>query len=190
MNREELYNMLDIESGADFEYFENLAAFFECSEEIDYQQIAGLLEEVDKDNLAELLKNYFDEITDFIPGSEGELYTVLDNIQRALIGLCRNYHRDEGVSQLAEEMDRFRRWYSIESKVYYNPMGESKENVTTVANAILMARIEKLGGQKNIYDFSECLDYKIDEYIMSIADMIFAGNEDEENPDNLREDEY
>ena len=34
MNREKLYEYLDIESPQDFEYFENMAALLECEEDI------------------------------------------------------------------------------------------------------------------------------------------------------------
>lgn len=42
MNREQFYELLDIESAEDFQYFENLAAFFECEEELDYEDVAAL----------------------------------------------------------------------------------------------------------------------------------------------------
>lgn len=33
MNREQLYEYLDIDTPADFEYFENMAALLECEED-------------------------------------------------------------------------------------------------------------------------------------------------------------
>lgn len=178
MNKEELYEMLDIESGEDFQYFENLADLLECGEDIDFNLIANLVDEIEKDNLSQIIKNYFEEMAEAIPGSEGELLTVLDNIQRVLIGLCRTYDSDDtagaGGSRLAEELERFRVWYSLDSKVYYNKIGETEEQETTLASALLLSRIESLGGDKHLFDFSQCTDYPLEEYVMSIADMIFA----------------
>ena len=42
MNREELYQLLDIDDPAEFQYFENLADFLECEEELDYDDVAEL----------------------------------------------------------------------------------------------------------------------------------------------------
>ena len=40
MNKRELYALLDIESPEEFEYFENLADYLECEEELDYTDVA------------------------------------------------------------------------------------------------------------------------------------------------------
>lgn len=90
MNREQFYELLDIESAEDFQYFENLAAFFECEEELDYEDIAALFGAVDQAVLAELIDEYFEEITNFVPGSETEVFSIFENVRRALVGLCRN----------------------------------------------------------------------------------------------------
>ena len=60
LTKEVLYELLDIDTPADFQYFENLAALLECEDEIDDQVLAQLLEGVDKKTLAELLHNYFE----------------------------------------------------------------------------------------------------------------------------------
>ena len=86
MNREQFYELLDIESAEDFQYFENLAAFFECEEELDYEDIAALFGAVDQAVLAELIDEYFEEITNFVPGSETEVFSIFENVRRALVG--------------------------------------------------------------------------------------------------------
>ena len=95
MNREQFYELLDIESAEDFQYFENLAAFFECEEELDYEDVAALFGAVDQAVLAELIDEYFEEITNFVPGSETEVFSIFENVRRALVGLCRNCEEDE-----------------------------------------------------------------------------------------------
>ena len=54
MNKRELYALLDIESPEEFEYFENLADYLECEEELDYTDVAELFNGVNKDVLAQL----------------------------------------------------------------------------------------------------------------------------------------
>ena len=70
MNREQLYEYLDIDTPADFEYFENMAALLECEEDIHYEEVCALIEDVDKDNLAMLIDNYFEELSDFYPDGD------------------------------------------------------------------------------------------------------------------------
>ena len=67
MNKRELYALLDIESPEEFEYFENLADYLECEEELDYTDVAELFNGVNKDVLAQLCDNYFEEISGFVP---------------------------------------------------------------------------------------------------------------------------
>jgi hypothetical protein len=73
---------------------------------------------VDKKALAELIHNYFEEMTDFLPGDAAEAYGVLERIKFSLMGLARNCDEEDLLSNLTEEIERFRLWYSVESRVY------------------------------------------------------------------------
>ena len=188
MRKEDFYELLDIDYPAEFQYFENLAAFLECDEELEYEDVAELFQGVDKDTLAQLVDNYFEELTDFVPGSETGVYSILDNVRRALMGMARNCDDDTMETKLADELERFRRWYSIDSRVYLTNLGTMDEREFTLRDALVNARTEKLDGDKFQYDFSECENYVLDEYIVSFGDMI-AANEAEEMADTGEEDE-
>lgn len=186
MNKEEFYELLDIETPADFQYFENLAAFLECDEQPEFEDVAALFAEADKNILAELTDNYFEEITNFIPGSQTEIFTILENVRRAIVGMCRSYEDDETLkAKLAEELERFRAWYSSESKAYCTDLSTMEENEMPLRDALVASRIEGIEGNSNKYqyDFSECMDYTLDEYIVSLGDMIAMG-QDEETPED------
>ena len=90
MDREMLYKMLDIEEPADFQYFENLAELLECDEHIEYEDLYSLLKEVDKEILAQMIHDYFEEVSDFVPQDAAELFLLLDKIKLSLIGMVRN----------------------------------------------------------------------------------------------------
>ncbi len=182
MDKRELYAHLDIESPEEFEYFENLADFLECDEELEFADVAELFDEVDKDTLAQLCDNYFEEISGFVPGSQTEVFTIFENVRRAFVGMCRNCKEDENLkTKLAEELERFRRWYSIESEAYCTDLGTMEETKLPLRDAILASRLEGIAGNANKYeyDFSECMDYPLEEYIVSLGDMIAMGEEDE-----------
>lgn len=181
MDRKEFFEQLDIEEASDFQYFENLALLLESDDDIEFELIAELINDMDIDVLAGLIDDYFNEITDFVPGSETEIFTLLDNIRRSLVGMARNPENETTVNKLAEEIDRFRKWYSMDSAVYCTRVGETAEEVNTVRDALVLSRLEKLGDDKYEYIFSEALDYPLDEYVMSFADMVALSEEEEEN---------
>ena len=183
MNKRELYALLDIESPEEFEYFENLADYLECEEELDYTDVAELFNGVNKDVLAQLCDNYFEEISGFVPGSQTEVFTIFENIRRALVGMCRNCSDDENLeAKLIEELERFRHWYSIDSEAYCTNLGTMEETRMPLRDAIVTSRVEGIDGNTNKYeyDFSECMHYPLDEYIVSLGDMIAMGEEEEE----------
>ena len=181
LTKKKLYELLDIDTPADFQYFENLAALLECEDEIDDQTLAQLLEGVNKKALAELIHNYFEEMTDFLPGDAAEAYGVLERIKFSLMGLSRNCDEEDLLSNLTEEMERFRIWYSVESRVYCTSVLSGEEQVLPVRDAVTLARSENLTREKFEYDYSECLDYKLDEYIMNFGDLVAAELEEEAN---------
>ena len=178
MDREELYELLDIEAPSDFEYFENLAALLECDEYIDFEEVYTLMEGINMESFITLVDNYFEEVTDFIPGDSPDVFLIMDNVKRSLMGLAKN--ADEGdsiISNLAEEINRFRVWYSIDSEVIARNIVDGTERPYTLRDAIGLARLEKIDGDKYEYDFGACLDYHLDEYIMSFGDVIAAEEE-------------
>lgn len=178
MDREELYELLDIDEPADFEYFENLAALLECDEYIEFEEIYTLMEGVNMESLVTLIDNYFEEVTDFIPGDSPDVFLILDNVKRSLMGLAKNADQEDNIiGNLAEELNRFRVWYSMDSEVMARSIADGTERPYTLRDAIGLARLEKIDGDKYEYDFSACLDYHLDEYIMSFADVIAAEDE-------------
>ena len=181
LTKKELYELLDIDTPADLQYFENLAALLECEDEIDDQVLAQLLDGVEKKTLAELIHNYFEEMTDFLPGDAAEAYGVLERIKFSLMGLARNCDEEDLLSNLTEEIERFRIWYSVESRVYCTSVLTGEEQVLPVRDAVTLARSENLTKEKYEYDYSDCLEYKLDEYIMNFGDLVAAELEEEAN---------
>ena len=57
-------------------------------------------------------------------------------------------------------------------------MSNNKVSYLAIRDALVNARLEKLGTEEYAYAFSEGLDYELEEFIMTYADL--AGAEDEE----------
>lgn len=177
MNREELYALVDIDDPSEFEYFENLADLLECDEDIPYDELYSLLREVDKGTLGMLIDDYFEEISDFLPEDDGELFLLMDQIRRSLKGLARGSEDENVLGGLTGELDRFRTWYSGSSEVICKDLATGEEQTCSLRDAIAAARLEKIDGERYSYDFEGCHDYKLDDYVMSFADMAAAAEE-------------
>ena len=193
MDRERLYEILDIEEPAEFDYFENIAALLECDENIGYEELYGLLQEVDKETLSMLIDNYFEELSDFLPEDDADFYLRIDQIRRSLVGLAKSSDDKNVLGSLAEELDRFRRWYAAESQVICSDLETGSDEIHPLRDALALARMEKLDGDKYYYDFERCRDYDLDDYLMSFADMIAVSRvyDDEKNtvPDDWSSEE-
>ena len=100
MNREELYEKLDIETGEDFQYFENFADLAESGEEIDEDALYGLFDDIDMKTFAELAESFFYEMEDSIPDDQNDLVMLTENIKRCLVGLSEAVERGEVPSEL------------------------------------------------------------------------------------------
>ena len=171
MNYEELLNYLDIEDPAEFEYFEAMADLVECDEYIEQEALFGVFAKADKEMLSGLLDEYFEEITDGLPDDSDDMYTLLDQIRLYLTGLSANAEDEGDIRMLTDEFNRFRTWYSFESQVELSPEDGGYGDTVCLRDAITSARIEKLGGEKYRYDFNSALDYEIDSYTMSFAEL-------------------
>lgn len=173
MNREELYEKLDIETGEDFQYFENFADLAESGEEIDEDALYGLFDDIDMKTFAELAESFFYEMEDSIPDDQNDLVMLAENMKRCLVGLSEAVERgeDNALLKLCDEFERFRRWYSAEPLAEYEDTESGETFPCTVRDALTNARVERIGGERYQYDFSKALDYVIDEYAMTYADM-------------------
>ena len=90
MNFEELLDYLDLEEAGQFEYFEALADLVECEEPIEMEAIYKLFEGADKETVATLLEDYFEDILDGLPENAGEIYSLLHQIKLSLVGMVTN----------------------------------------------------------------------------------------------------
>ena len=185
MNKEEFYELLDIETAEDFQYVENVAQYLEFDGELELADVAELIGLIDRDTAVGLVDDYFEEIMDFIPEEATEVYSLFTTIRRSLEGLLKNADESASEAKMAEEFERFRRWYSIDSRVYLTNQNTDAETEATLRDALCEKRLEKLGGDKYFYDFTEAMDYPLDEYIMTFGDMITLSEDEtiEEEPE-------
>lgn len=198
MDLNELFEIVDIESTEDFKYFDNFAALMESDDYIPAEVMYELFAEVDTDVLSELTDNYFEDIMEGVPEEEAELFTLLDNIKRVLKGYAENTDDERSIVLFTDEVSRFRNWYNFDTDVECQSRKDGSTRTVPVREALVLYRIEKLRADEYMYDFSECLDYPLDEYVVSFTSDAEGdtgyepGNEEEEllNSDFLFDDEF
>ncbi|MCQ2545193.1 MAG: hypothetical protein MJ144_02010 [Clostridia bacterium] len=180
MNYKELLVYLGIDSPEEFKYFEMMADIIESEEDIELEAIYQVFTDADKEELSKLLDDYFEEITNALPDDSDSMFSLLDQIRLFLIGLIDNAESDSDYRRFADEFNRFRIWYSYDSQVEILPDDEDEgfEDVQCLRDAITTARVDRLNGKSHRYNYNQALDYEIDSYTMSFANLMAA--EDEE----------
>lgn len=168
MELDELMALLELDDPSEFEYFENFAEIAEIDEEIPEETLFQLFSQVDPQTVSELITNYFEEILRAMPDDGTDAYLLLDNISRSLSGLLVS-EEERAKVYFSEELARFHRWYTKDSEVSCTSQETGHEKLLPLRDALTLARLEKLDGEPHGYDFTGCLDYEIDEFIMNFA---------------------
>lgn len=198
MNLRELLEVLEMDSVADFQYFEDLEQLILMTDEIPYETLCQFIRGVDFKVLSRLLRDFFEEIEKGVPDSQADFYALLENIKLALSGMAAQMEDESEIAQFCDELDRFRRWYMEGGEVLVRALDESvvPEAALTMSRttdgkgfftvtpeaALTMFRASKLIGEEGEYeyDFGPALGYELREYIMSFRDALEASEDIEE----------
>lgn len=193
MGIEEILELLEIDSTDQFEYFEHFAELIECTEEISYEAFYSLLKDIDPALLSELLNEYFEEIIQGIPDDATDFHVLMMTILQQLSGFAAEEINTESRRLFIEELFRFRNWYTFDSQVPCTHRLDQRVDTLPAAEALSLYRMEKLGEASCSFDFSQALNYPIEEYSISFAyqlDKEGAGEIEENSLEEEGEDEY
>ena len=184
MNYNDLIVYLDIEDGSQLRYFEELADLIESDEHIDYDALYQLFQEIDAETAASLFDDYFNDITDCLSDEHADMFALLDQIRMELTGIMRSLSQDDPdcVRLMTDRFYYFRNWYVYDTDVSVlarsSDDGLSREYEESVRDALTTARAGKLSGEEYAFDFSPAMEYDIDHYSMSFADLIESQEEE------------
>lgn len=195
MDRNTFYDLVDIETPEDFKFYDNIENLIESDEEWDIDNLSPLLIEIPNDVMTELIDEYFKSLLDRLPDDETDLYTLIYNVSRTMKSVL---NADEGSSnfdddnisidkeydhsakrKLAYELKKFSDWFSRENLVDIKDLENGKEFKAPLRDVLGMITLEKLGIGSYSYNFDDCNDYELDEYILNFSN--FAGSEAAEN---------
>lgn len=188
MELNELLEKLELEEAREFEYFENFADLVENQWDIPADTLFTLFSETDKEDVAEVIRQYFDEMQEGMPDDSTDIFTLIETIKMYLSGLILNSKNDNLMMDFAEEINRFRNWYCEGSSVDCVDIGTGKKETISLKDALTVSRIDRMENTEHRFDFENCLDYEIDEYLMNFAD--FGDEEDYDESEDLIENGY
>ena len=179
MSKEELYDIMDIEKGEDFKYFESLADLMETGDSYNSDDLFEVLSDIDIDTLNEHIGEYFDQMQEAVPDDASDIYTLLENIKKEMTGLAETClseepgeDRDRALMDLADEMVRFHEWYIDDCLVNAVSEDTGEEESISVRDALFRERAEKFTDEAYRYDFEDALDYELSEYVMQFSELM------------------
>lgn len=179
MDFDELLTLLGIEAPSDLVFFEQFADLMETQQDIPFETLNALVEGMEPEILSELIEGYFEDILKFIPDGEDELYTLLSNICTTMKTLSAMSEEDHAHA-FTEELYKFRSWYLFDSRVLCTDQAEGTEREFVLMEALTNYRAQNFTDDDCIFDFSETLDYQLDEYIVSL-DSLFEDDYDDDD---------
>lgn len=169
MTMKEIFEMLDIESVDEFEYFEQLADLMEHEGDIPYDVFYTLFNQMDSEIIAELLDSYFEDFMLGIPDDASDFYTLVTTIHQVLIGLLKASGEENMRHSFIDELFRFRNFCVFDSNVICRDLKNRRVSEIPLIDALSFYRMGKLVDNKCDYDFTQCMDYKIEEFVMPIS---------------------
>ena len=148
MTKEELYELLEIDTPADLEYFEQLADLLETEEEISESLFRHALSEIRAENAGEFAENYVGELLNALPDgvSAEDLTEALDAMQQRLMLLAEDLEEASAREDFTSELYKLRNWLHAEDGVFVD--GERMP----MLHAFTEMRAEKLGAASHTYD--------------------------------------
>lgn len=188
MTLSELYDIIELDSPEELEYFEQFAELIECEKDIPFDLFYTVLSQAPAEKMTELTGNYMEDLSNGLPDNLEDLYTLLDSIQQRLLLLCETLDEGDTRRDYVQELYRFRQWFHKENGAAID--GHS----CTVMDAIGDARSCQFSGEEHDYDFGPSMNYELGELSLNLGSFkeidVVGGSDPEENTeDDQDEDE-
>ena len=181
MTKEELLELLDIEHGSEFTYYENIAELLEAEVEIGADPILQVLKEVDFKVFAEILESYFFDIMDKMPQDDVDIYNILESTKRTMIALAEASGKEDdsledetgesAIYRLAEFIDSFHNYYSLQPNCQVKDRDTGKTEIKPLRDALSDNRLAILYNKEYDFNFDDAKDFNLDEFIVGIGDL-------------------
>ncbi|MDR1272371.1 MAG: hypothetical protein LBK04_05215 [Clostridiales Family XIII bacterium] len=183
MDLDSLLSLLDIDSPDDLVYFEQFAELAENDEDIPPEILQALFLGVDQEAFVGVVEGYFDELLRAVPDGEIDLYTLIQAIRAYLTGIIRSEEGEAFAESFTEEFLKFKSWYKDEARVVCRNNANGAESDQSLMEALTNSLLQGMTDDDYTFDFSETLDYEIDEYIVPVSKLRDDYDEFDEDDD-------
>ena len=167
MDRDRLFEKLDIDSPEEFRFYENFDALVEEEEHIEEELIKEVLSHADAELLSDHVDSFFESFLGNIPDDETELYIIVESFKNNISALIFEDMNDEDVSELAKDIYKFRNWYAIE----HNAKDEKSGEELSVRDARYEIAAARLLGDEVSIDFGRAITSGPDSYGIRISEL-------------------
>lgn len=183
MTLADLFEMLDMDTPADFEYFEQFADLMESEEDIPFDLFYSVISEASPETMTELTGNYMEDLSNALPDDYDDLFTIVDSVQQRLLLLCENLDDSDSRRDYANELYRFRQWFHKEDGAFVDG------KPCCVMDAAARARSEKFSGTEHVYDFSPSLGYELEDLSVGLGSFSEINLVESEEPEEEEEED-
>ena len=172
MTKEELMEIIDIEHGSDFTFFENLASLIEADERITADAIFQVMTDVDMEILSDIIEIYFSDIMENMP-EDIDVYNMLDAEKRNLLSMIDAIitEEDGALSRISDEFEKFHEHFSILETCEIIDHDQSSIKPASLRDAIYDFRASKISNANRDYNISPAAEYEIAEYIVPLGEL-------------------
>ena len=167
MTKTELLELLDLEHGSEFTYYENIAELLEAESDIGVDAIYEVLMEADLTTFAEIAESYFYDIMERMPDNDVDIYNILEAVKRNLVALSEK----GAVLKLAEELDSFHKYYSLMDNCIVTDREAGRMEKKSLRDAISDNRLAIMDNKQLDFDLEGAKDYVVEEYIVGFNDL-------------------
>ena len=178
MTLSELYDIIELDSPEELEYFEQFAELIECEKDIPFDLFYTALSKAPQEKMTELTGNYMEDLSNGLPDDLEDIFTLIDSIQQRLLLLCETLDEGNSRRDYVQELYRFRQWFHKES-------GASVDgDPCTVMDAIASARSCQFSGEEHDFDFGPSMNYELGDLSLGLGSFkeidVVGGSEPEE----------
>ncbi len=182
LTKDELLELLDIEHGSEFTYYENIAELLESEKEIGPDAIFEVLQDADMDTFAEIVESYFYDIMEKMPDNDVDIYNIFESVKRNFVALAvaskeskSGEYYDENLQnpliKLCEELDGFHKYYALSDNCVVTDRSTGVSRVISLRDAISDNRLAIMDNKEYDFDLDGAKDYIIEEFIMGLSDL-------------------
>lgn len=180
MTKEELYELLELDTPEDFTYFEQMADLIETEDDIPLDLFKDVLSLMDSDTAGTLIENYFEDFNKSIPDADDDFVCLVESVKQGLLLAAEDIENTR--NDFVERLFYFRNWLHKDGGALID------ELPTSVLTAVIENRCDQLGSSTHKYYFPSVADYELEDLSLGLGKyekIDILNDKDEDNTEDF-----